>query len=74
LEDEVDAKYYLSQQRIETMLKSERSVPYVNEETRFNCLLAGYNKIRTDVQYVVHNTMPLSFTNGNGGTGHLSRN
>jgi site-specific DNA-cytosine methylase len=32
LESEVDAKYYLSQQRIETMLKSERSVPYVDEE------------------------------------------
>lgn len=29
LESEVDDKYYLSQQRIETMLKSERSVPYV---------------------------------------------
>jgi len=74
LESEVDAKYYLSQQRIETMLKSERSVPYVDEETKkFNCLLAGYNKIPTDGQYVVHNTMPRSSTNGNGGTGHLSR-
>lgn len=74
LESEVDAKYYLSKQRIETMLKSERSVPYVNEETKkFNCLLAGYNKIPTDGQYVVHNTMPRSSTNGNGGTGHLSR-
>ena len=74
LEIEVDDKYYLSQQRIETMLKSERSVPYVDEETKkFNCLLAGYNKIPTDGQYVVHNTMPRSSTNGNGGTGHLSR-
>jgi len=74
LESEVGAKYYLSQQRIETMLKSERSVPYVDEETKkFNCLLAGYNKIPTDGQYVVHNTMPRSSTNGNGGTGHLSR-
>lgn len=75
LESEVDAKYYLSQQRIETMLKSERSVPYVNEETKkFNCLLAGYNKIPTDGQYVVHNTMPRSSTTGKGGTGLLSRN
>ena len=74
LESEVDDKYYLSQQRIETMLKSERSVPYVDEETKkFNCLLAGYNKIPTDGQYVVHNTMPRSSTNGNGGTGHLIR-
>ena len=75
LESEVDAKYYLSQQRIETMLKSERSVPYVDEETKkFNCLLAGYNKIPTDGQYVVHNTMPRSSTTGKGGTGLLSRN
>lgn len=74
LESEVDAKYYLSQQRIETMLKSERSVPYVDENTnKYNCLLAGYNKIPTDGQYIVHNTMPRSSTNGNGGTGHLSR-
>lgn len=74
LESEVDDKYYLSKQRIETMLKSERSVPYVDEETKkFNCLLAGYNKIPTDGHYVVHNTMPRSSTNGNGGTGHLNR-
>ena len=75
LESEVEERFYLSQQRIDTMLKSERSVPYVNEETKkFNCLLAGYNKIPTDGQYVVHNTMPRSSTTGKGGTGHLSRN
>lgn len=74
LENEVDEKYYLSQQRIETMLKSERSVPYVDEETKkFNTLLAGYNKIPTDGQYVVHNTMSRSSKSGKGGTGHLSR-
>jgi DNA (cytosine-5)-methyltransferase 3A len=74
LETEVDDKYYLSEQRIETMLKSERSVPYVDEETKkFNCLLAGYNKIPTDGQYVVHNTMPRSGNPKQGGTGHLSR-
>ena len=75
LESEVESKYYLSQQRIETMLKSERSVPYVHEETnKFNCLIAGYNKIPTDGQYVVHNTMPRSSKTGKGGTGPLSRN
>ena len=75
LESEVESKYYLSQQRIETMLKSERSVPYVDEETKkFNCLLAGYNKIPTDGQYVVHNTMPRSSKTDKGGTGPLSRN
>jgi DNA (cytosine-5)-methyltransferase 3A len=74
LEEEVDQKYYLSEQRIETILKSERSVPYVDEETKkFNCLLAGYNKIPTDGQYVVHNTMPRSSKTGKGGSGRLSR-
>lgn len=68
LESHVDTKYYLSQQRVETMLKSERSVPYVNEATKkFNCLLASYNKIPTDGQYVVHSTISLSSTNRNGG-------
>ena len=33
LEKEVDEKYFLSGQRIETMLKSDRSVPYVDENT-----------------------------------------
>jgi DNA (cytosine-5)-methyltransferase 3A len=75
LQSEVDDKYYLSQQRIETMLKSERSVPYVDENTnKYNCLLAGYNKIPTDGQYIVHNTMPRSSKTDKGGTGHLSRN
>lgn len=74
LETEVDEKYYFSQQRIETMLKSERSVPYVDENiNKYNCLLAGYNKIPTDGQYIVHNTMPRSGNPEKGGTGHLSR-
>lgn len=74
LEDEVDEKYFLSEQRIETMSKSKRSVPYVNEETKkFNCLLACYNKIPTDGQYIVHNMMPRSSKSGKGGTGHLTR-
>lgn len=54
LETEVNEKFYLSQQRIETMLKSERNVPYVDENTnKYNCLLAGYAKIPTDGQYIV---------------------
>jgi len=54
LESDFDEKYFLSQQRIETMLKSERSVPYVDENTnKYNCLLAGYAKIPTDGQYIV---------------------
>lgn len=74
LELEVDEKYFLSEKRIETMRKSFRSVPFVDEETnKFNCLIAGYNKIPTDGQYIVHNTMPRSSTSGKGGTGHLTR-
>ena len=74
LENEVAERYYLSQQRIETMLKSDRSVPYVDENTnKYNCLLAGYNKIPTDGQYIVHNTMPRSGDPKKGGTSPLSR-
>lgn len=74
LEKKVSEKYFLSGQRIETMQKSNRSVPFLdNDSKKFNCLIAGYNKIPTDGQYIVHNTMPRSSTTGKGGTGPLSR-
>ena len=74
LEKEVDQKYYLSSQRVQTILKSNRSVPNIDEDTsKFNCLIAGYGKIPTDGQYIVHNTMPCSGNPTKGGTGHLSR-
>jgi DNA (cytosine-5)-methyltransferase 3A len=81
LEKDVSERYFLSQQRIETMLKSARSVPYVDVNTsKYNCLIAGYHKIPTDCQYVIHNTQkrsadrPSIQKNKNaGGSGHLSR-
>jgi DNA (cytosine-5)-methyltransferase 3A len=70
LQTDVDEKYFLSGKRIDTMLKSKRSVDYLDENTnKYNCLLAGYSKIPTDGQYIVHNTMPRSSTTGKGDTG-----
>jgi len=54
LEADVDKKFFLSNQRIETIIKNERHVPFISEETqKHNCLLAGYAKIPTDGQYIV---------------------
>ena len=75
LENEVDEKYFLSDKRINTIQNSNRKVENLNfESKKHNCLIAGYGKIPTDGQYIVHNTMPRSSTTGKGGTGHLSRN
>jgi DNA (cytosine-5)-methyltransferase 3A len=81
LEKEVDEKYFLSDTRIETINKSDRSLPYIDSETKkHNCLIAGYSKIPTDGQYIVHNLQtrsadrPSLKNNKNaGGSGHLSK-
>jgi hypothetical protein len=75
LESEVDEKYFLSDARINTIAKSSRKVEHLtNDSEKHNCLIAGYAKIPTDGQYIVHNLMPRSSTTGKGGTGHLQRN
>jgi DNA (cytosine-5)-methyltransferase 3A len=75
LESEVDEKYFLSDARINTIAKSIRKVEHLtNDSEKHNSLIAGYAKIPTDGQYLVHNLMPRSSTTGKGGTGHLSRN
>ena len=81
LETEVEEKYFLSDTRIETINKSDRSLPYIDSETKkHNCLIAGYSKIPTDGQYIVHNLQtrsadrPSLKNNKNaGGSGHLSK-
>ena len=74
LESEVDEKYFLSEKRIDTIQQSKRKVEHLNYQSeKHNCLIAGYSKIPTDGQYIVHNTMPRSSTSGKGGTGQLSR-
>ena len=74
LESDVDEKYFLSDERVNTIKRSDRSVEYLSYESKkHNCLIAGYAKIPTDGQYIVHNTMPRSSTTGKGGTGPLSR-
>jgi DNA-cytosine methyltransferase len=74
LETEVDDKFFLSEKRIDTIQQSKRKVENLNfESEKHNCLIAGYSKIPTDGQYIVHNMMPRSSTSGKGGTGQLSR-
>jgi DNA (cytosine-5)-methyltransferase 3A len=74
LESQVDEKYFLSEKRINTIQQSKRKVKHLNfESEKHNCLIAGYSKIPTDGQYIVHNMMPRSSTSGKGGTGQLSR-
>jgi DNA (cytosine-5)-methyltransferase 3A len=74
LETEVDDKFFLSEKRIDTIQQSKRKVEHLNfDSEKHNCLIAGYSKIPTDGQYIVHNMMPRSSTSGKGGTGQLSR-
>jgi len=53
LEDEVDEKYYLSQESCDRMIKSPRSVEPGTINTKISpCLIAGYGKIPTDGFYI----------------------
>lgn len=54
LEDEVDDKYFLSAERIETITNSERGIGFTDTEnkTTSNCLLTGYAKNPTDAEYI----------------------
>lgn len=53
LEDEVDKKYLLSENSINRLNKSSRSILPGDKNTEYaNCLIAQYNKIPTDGFYV----------------------
>jgi len=53
LKDDVNEKYYLSDQRVNTMIKSPRSIDYGTDETKVSpCLCASYHKIPTDGFYI----------------------
>jgi len=74
LEEEVDEKYYLSQERVETMLKNDRSRLSEVTDEKVGSLLANQYKQSSDMlAIVVHNMMPRSSKSGKGGTGHLTR-
>jgi DNA (cytosine-5)-methyltransferase 3A len=76
IEQEVDSKYFLSEKsmawlnnRIE---KKHKFIPRIpNQIEKSNCLKVGGKGVD---DLIVHNMMPRSSTNGNGGSGHLSRN
>ena len=74
LESQVDEKYFLSQKNIDRISRTYNSDRCFDNSQKGLCLAAGYHKGGRDNQYVVHNLMPRSSTNGNGGSGHLTRN
>jgi DNA (cytosine-5)-methyltransferase 1 len=54
LENDVDDKYYLSEERINTITKSERGIGWINPEIKnsANCVLSAYSKIPTGGEYL----------------------
>ena len=54
LEDEVDEKYFLSEERIGTITKAERGIGWTDADKKntANCVLAGYAKNPTDGEYL----------------------
>lgn len=74
LESEVDEKYFLSEKNIDRINRTQNSFRCFDNSEKGLCLAASYHKGGRDNQYVVHNLMPRSSTNGNGGSGHLTRN
>jgi DNA (cytosine-5)-methyltransferase 1 len=54
LEDSVDDKYFLSEERIGTITKAERGIGWTDADTKntANCVLTGYAKNPTDGEYL----------------------
>ena len=54
LEDEVDEKYFLSEERIGTITKAERGIGWTDADKKntANCVLTGYAKNPTDGEYL----------------------
>jgi DNA-cytosine methyltransferase len=82
LESDVDDKYYLSQKMINGFMKHnenhiKKGTGFIFSPTEGNkkgaCLRANAAICATDNTIIVHNMMQRSSTNGNGGTGHLTR-
>jgi len=50
----IEEKYYLSDKRANTIIGSDRSIGFTNPDEKkvANCLIAGYNKIPTDGEYL----------------------
>ena len=71
LEKEVDEKYFISNES--KLLRMQSNI--IQTDRKSNCFTAGGNSAgnHSDMDLIVHNTMPRSSTSGKGGTGHLSR-
>lgn len=54
LEDEVDEKYFLSEERIGTITNAERGIGWTDADKKdaANCIISGYNKQPTDGEYI----------------------
>ena len=54
LEDDVDGKYFLSEERINTITNAERSIGWTDPESKesANCVLTMYSKNPTDGEYL----------------------
>jgi DNA (cytosine-5)-methyltransferase 1 len=54
LQEEVDSKYFLSDERIATIKKSDRGIGWTDPEKKdsSNCILTAYSKIPTDGEYI----------------------
>jgi DNA (cytosine-5)-methyltransferase 1 len=54
LENDVDEKYFLSEERIGTITKSDRGIGFTDAELKntANCVLSAYSKIPTDGEYL----------------------
>jgi len=85
LESEIDEKYFISQKMIDGFLShNKRHIEEKNQtgfnwkptngDKKANTLRANAALCATDNSIIVHNLMPRSSTNGNGGSGHLTRN
>lgn len=70
LENDVDEKYFLSEQRLQYMQRHNNKNYETNKKS--TCLVSSYYKTDRDSQYVIHNMMPRSSKTGKGGTGHLT--
>jgi DNA (cytosine-5)-methyltransferase 3A len=74
LQKDVDVKYYLSDKMLKWLEKRVIKPSDINGKSK--CFTAGGHSggLHSQMDLIVHNTMPRSSTTGKGGSGPLSRN
>lgn len=80
LQDEVDEKYFLTQQRIEYLKRAAKTTFAINKNIENKTLkdysrtiTSGYFKGGRTEQFIVHSLFPRSSKTGKGGSGHLTK-